>query len=677
MLFSAKYTHLRNRRKQEKRMKRWLVLILAAAALCWIACAASAEIIFSEVMASSAVFENGRHDDWIELHNTSAKRASLKGWYLSDSKKDLQKWAFPDGASIPANGYLVVYCTDDPVIDNAKKDALYANFKISNSGETLYLTDPDGETTQLKFGKQFGNVSSGIPEGGSEWLYLEKATPGGKNAARGYEQRAEEPVIETPAGFYEGSATVEITAPEGVEIRYTLDCATPGRDSLLYTGPITVKKTTVVRARGFGAELLGSTIAGATFFIDDPAPVPVVSLYTDQEYFFSNAKGILVKGSGKVPNYKKDWEYPVQIEYFDEGQVRRLCQMGTARVSGYSSRIAKQKSLAVYARSALGNKTFDYSFFEDRDYTQYSCLLLRSTNSDARSCRMRDAVFGQMSRGLGLYYQAGRPILVYLNGEYYGHYNLREKANKDSLAQWEGITDESLIDKIDILECTGMSSGQVIRGSNADWVELMNFCKKNRLNTEEKLNYVLDRLDVDSLFNYVIFNSLIGNSDVDNVRMYRFPGGKWKYMLHDIEAGCMNDKLSPVDNFLRPKSAKSANFAHWALSALLEVPEYREKFLRRTAEIIQSNFLYDQQVAPIYEKWYNTLAELMPRHIKKFKPFTMSQWTTNVNASKYYARVRPAKVIDYICSRLKVTAAEKKTYFSETLALLKEHNAKK
>ena len=118
----------------------------------------------------------------------------------------------------------------------------------------------------------------------------------------------------------------------------------------------------------------------------------------------------------------------------------------------------------------------------------------------------------------------------------------------------------------------------------------MNFVKSHDLNDPSNLQYVTDRLDVDSLFNYVIFNMIIGNYDVTNVRMYRFPGGKWTFFLHDIEAGCMSFDESPVDIFLRGKNAKAAGFPHWVLAALLEVPEYKDYFLRRTAEIIESNF---------------------------------------------------------------------------------------
>lgn len=647
------------------------------AILLWLAlgCAAQADVEFTEVMASTATFVGERHDDWVELHNTGDKAVSLAGWYLSNDPYNLRRWAFPDGTKIAKDGYLVVYCAGEAVT-NGVSGALYADFKISANGDSLYLTDPEGVTRTLTFGAQYGNVSYGVPSGGNAWQYLEEATPGKANHSLGFDARAQEPVIETAAGFYEGSVQVTITAPEGQTICYTTDGSEPVRTSARYTGPIVITQTTVLRARAFADDLLLSTTAGSTFFIDNPATVPVVSIYTDDAYLYNQKTGVMVKGSGSIPNYEKDWEYPIQVEYFNASGTRQISQMATFRITSHSSRSLKQKSIALFARKAFGSDTFDYAFFDNRPYTQYSAVLLRSTNSDHRSCRMRDAVFGEMSEGLGLYYQAAQPVIVYLNGEYFGHYNLREKANKDSLAQWEGITDQAAIKACDILERTGTQDSNVLRGSNADWVALMDFVKTHDLNDADSLQYVLDRLDVDSLYNYVIFNMIIGNYDVTNVRMYRFPGGKWTFFLHDTEAGCMSGDESPVDIFLRSKNAKAAGFPHWVLAALLEVPEYKDLFLRRTAEIIESNFLYSAQVEPIFQKYIDTIGQLLPRHIKKFPGLTIKDWNANVNAAMNYARLRPKKVISWLSQRLKLTAAQQEAYFAHTLELLNQYNVK-
>ena len=654
---------------------RFLILFIFISALLFTCAQAENQLVINELTASNAVFTDGQSYDWVEIYNPTDKQVSLKGWHLSNDPYQLQKWPFPDTAKIAKNGYLIVYCAGDSVED-PKKNTLYASFKLSAKGDELYLTDPEGETVSLKFGAQFGNVSYGLDASG-EYHYLENYTPGKKNDAVGYDARAEEPVIETAAGFYDDTVLVTITAPEGVEIRYTTDCNTPNRESTLYTGPIEVKKTTVIRARGFAEDLLGSTTAGSTFFIKDESPCEVVSFYTDDALLFSNKSGMMVKGSGNTANYNKNWEYIFQIEYFDKDGTRQLAQMCTGRIAGHSSRSLRQKSFSIYARSALGSDTFDFNFFDNREYESYSALQLRMTNSDYKSCRLRDCVLMEVSDGLGLYYQAGKPIVVYINGEYYGHYNLREKANKDSLAQWEGITDEDIIDGCDIIEGTGMAETSVIRGSNEDWIALMDFCKKNDLNDPENLQYVLDRLDVDSMFNYVIFSSIIGNYDSGNVRYYRFPGGQWKFMLHDVEAGCMNDDEAPVSTFLRSsKTASATKFPHWALTALLQVPEYKDMFLRRVAEIIESNFLYHKDVKPIYEKWHDALEPILQRHVKKFNHINLKDWETNVNASMYYARIRPKKVINYICTSLKVNKADKEMYFGEVLELLEIYNSK-
>ncbi len=654
---------------------RFLILLLCAAALFFTCAQAENQLVINELTASNAVFTDGQSYDWIEIYNPTDKQVSLKGWHLSNDPYQLQKWPFPDTAKIAKNGYLIVYCAGDSVED-PKKNTLYASFKLSAKGDELYLTNPEGETVSLKFGPQFGNVSYGLAEDGA-YHFLENYTPGKKNDKIGYDARAQEPVIETAAGFYDDTILVTITAPEGVEIRYTTDCNTPSRESKLYTEPIEVSKTTVIRARGFAEDLLGSTTAGSTFFINDESPCEVVSFYTDDALLFSNKSGMMVKGSGNTANYNKNWEYIFQIEYFDKDGARQLAQMCTGRIAGHSSRSLRQKSFSIYARSALGSETFDFNFFDNREYESYSALQLRMTNSDYKSCRLRDAVLMEVSDGLNLYYQAGKPIVVYINGEYYGHYNLREKANKDSLAQWEGITDEDIIDGCDIIEGTGMAETSVIRGSNEDWIALMDFCKKNDLNDPENLQYVLDRLDVDSMFNYVIFSSIIGNYDSGNVRYYRFPGGQWKFMLHDVEAGCMNDKEAPVSTFLRSsKTASATKFPHWALTALLQVPEYKDMFLRRVAEIIESNFLYHKDVKPIYEKWHDALEPILQRHVKKFNHINLKDWETNVNASMYYARIRPKKVIGYICTSLKVNKTDKEMYFGEVLELLEIYNGK-
>lgn len=635
---------------------------------------AHADVVINEIMASTAIYVDGQSYDWVELHNNGSEAVSLKGWYLSNDPYQLKRYQFPDNTTLKKGAYLIIYCTDQEV-ENPQRNTLYANFNLSAEGDALYLTDPDGNTVSVAFDDQFGNVSSGLPAGSSEWRFLEAATPGEQNPAAGYTARAQAPVIETAAGFYDGSVSVSIVTEPGVEIRYTTDCSEPTRESALYTGPLTFTETAIVRARAFAADLLGSTTVGSTFFLNESSPVPVVSIYTDDLYLFSNSKGVMVKGySDNYPNYMRDWRYPIHFEYFDENGVCQVSQMGSFKVSGKTRRTGTQKSLNIYAHDAYGSDTFDYSFFENRSYTSYSAIQLRYSNSDSSTTRMRDAVVSEMSDGLGLYYQAARPIQVFINGQYWGHYNLREKSNKDSLAQWEGITDEDVIRDVDILEATGMRDEYVVKGSNEDWLALMDYCKTHDLHNPDYLEYVLSQIDVDSLFNNAIYSMIIGNFDANNTRFYRFPGGKWKFMLHDVEVAFHNLEQSPVGLFIRNRTQKASSVPHYPLTALLELDEYRQMFLERVAYILENYFLYDLHIEPAFTAYRKQLELILPRHIAWLNNITLNQWNKNVDWILDNARRRPEKVLNFICQQMKVTKAEKEQYFAQTYALLKEHN---
>ena len=642
------------------------------ALLCLLAVGASAEVHISELMASNGVYDKGHAWDWVELHNADSDKADLFGWTLSDREEGGPVFTFPQGSSLKAGGYLLVWCRGD---DSGSKSGgpYYAPFKLDKGGESLFLRDAQGGLRQaLAFPEQFGNISYGLKK--ERYLFLQGATPGKANTAPGFEARAQAPQM-TPGGFYEGQAQVSLSADPGATIRYTLDGSEPTDKSKAYQQPLIFKKTAVLRARAFQEGLLPSESVAASYFVDDPPISPVVSLISNKDYLFDKRIGALVKGTGNVPNYDKELEYPIHIEYFDAAGQRLIAQEGTFTASGHSARVNTQKSIALYARGAYGPDMFDFNPFPERPYRDYRSLLLRSANSDANSTRLRDPVISSAAKGLGLLYQDALAIQVYINGEYWGHYNLREKINKYFVAAWEGVTKASEIDAIDILARTG-TDDYVQNGSNKDWLELMDFCRVNDLNVPANLQHVADRLDIDNFFRHSIFEMIIGNYDMTNVRMYRVPGGKWKYLLFDVEAGFLGLDKEPVNFYIKSKTAKRAMFQHVHLAALLEVPTMRERFLTLFADMLQSQFLWPDMEARFLH-WENALEPLLPRHFARWpRGLNYKDWRVNVNAVKYYARLRPLKVIDHICQAMKVGKAERAQYFGQVEQLLTENNRK-
>ena len=647
------------------RIKAWMLSLLLVLLL---PVGAGADIIINEVMASNGTYKNGNAYDWIELYNNGSETVNLSGWHLSDSKKDPEKFTFPSGTKLKKDSYLIVYCTDE-ADTKTSKTTLYADFNISASGETLRLTNKDGEEVQtLKLPKQYGNISYGLANGGTEYGFFEKSTPGKKNSATVCQERVEDPSFDTYGGYYSHAVTVTIACPAGATLYYTTDGSTPTESSKLYPEDgITVDKTMPIRVKAFEEGKLSSNTITCSYILEDTQITPIVCLTTDDKYFNSSSLGIF-------KNTDKDYQYACNIEYYNMDSVCELNQVGTVRLQGYSSRSNKQKSMTLSARKSLGGELFEFNPFPTRDYDGYKTLLLRGANSDSHTTRLRDVVATSLMEGQGVLYQDSVVIQVYINGKYWGHYNLREKINKYMIAQYEGVTDEALIDQIDIIDRTG-TSGYVLNGSGEDWIELANFCRDNDLNDPDNLAWVEERLDIDNLFTFALCEMIIGNVDVTNHRLYRVPGGKWKYILHDIEACWRNADEVPISSFIRDVKTNLKAFRHEPLNALLKVPEYRDKFLRRAAELLETCFTW-----PVVEAKFNAvtdiLEQILPRHIAKFGTFTMSNWRTNVGAVKYYARVRAKKFPSMLKTAMKLTNAEYEEYFGEVNALLEVTNAK-
>ncbi|MBN1123400.1 MAG: CotH kinase family protein, partial [Sedimentisphaerales bacterium] len=224
------------------------------------------------------------YPDWIELRNLTAETLSLNGWYLTDDPDKLTKWQFPDGYSIPANGYFVVYAsnrrqdrypTNYPFID--KSGHLHTNFELNGDGEYLALVMPDGLTVAHEFNpypEQRGLLTYGIGTGGRTG-YLKSVTRGTANPDV-YDDVVADTKFSVDRGFYEQPVEVRISCDTSdALIRYTLD----GSDPTLTNGfdfdqnsldGIVISTTTSLRAAAFKTDWLSTNIDTHTYiFLDD------------------------------------------------------------------------------------------------------------------------------------------------------------------------------------------------------------------------------------------------------------------------------------------------------------------------------------------------------------------------------------------------------------------------
>ena len=198
--------------------------------------------------------------DWIELRNLTSSELDLSGYHLTEQPGDLQRWAFPDGTVIPADGYLVVFADrlniTDPQLDEA--GLLHTNFKLDVAGEYLAVTSPDGDVLheyQPDYPPQRADVSFGIASD-DRIGYLLAATPGEANTAV-YPGVVADVTFTADRGFYSEAFQVEIlTTTPGSTIRYTLDGSPPDTSNgEIYSEPITISTTTVLARRGVQGRL--------------------------------------------------------------------------------------------------------------------------------------------------------------------------------------------------------------------------------------------------------------------------------------------------------------------------------------------------------------------------------------------------------------------------------------
>lgn len=609
----------------------------------------------NEVMASASPFRDSRGYDYVELYN-SGSRVDLAKWSITLSGKEEKVFTFPGGTRISKDECLVVYFTDSQSI------LLTSGFSIPSSYGTLTLKNAQGEVVDVLSWSEplYGNLPYGRPAGSSEICFLEKETRGTKNPKVGYAVRADAPKMSVEGGFYEEAFTVELTADQGQTIYYTTDGTAPTRNSRVYNKPITVSKTTVLRAAAGSPSAMLSEAAAATYFFGVDIDAPVVSVMINKDYLYDPSIGMMAQA-----NYLKDWEYPVQVEYFDADGQCTLNQQAGVMVSGAVSRRYTQKSMAFFSRKAYGDGDFSFNPFPNRDYESVQAFVLRNGGSEGlyNGVRFRDLFLTRLAMKSHAPVSDGQPVLVYINGELYGHYNIRERVNKDYFAAWAGITDEDVIDQIDILNATGM----VANGSADDYLALSRYMARHDLNNPAALEYVLSQLDVDSLFDYAAYEMITGNKDLSNTRFFRVPGGKWTWTLYDLDTAMGDLGSAPVGYFMAPVDSPVVDtFDHVPFSALMKVPEMKDKFLRRMGGIMAEYFTYENLSAEL-DRWYEQMQPVMKYHMTRWSALNMNSWTTNVETMRKLLKQRLPQVVKDVQRIFKLTNSEVQEYFGDFL----------
>ncbi|MBO4602648.1 MAG: CotH kinase family protein [Salinivirgaceae bacterium] len=683
------------------------IQLLALAVLT--ATAANAQIVINEYCANSTKFrdEYGGSSDWIELLNTSSADVNLEGWHLSDKADKLDKWTFP-AVTIKAGGYLKVFASGRDITKVVEGKYLHTNFNISSEGEAFFLSNASGKIVHQTDTLVVPNdISRGLyPDGNGKWVFFAEPTPGAANTTKVYESAETPQVIISPeGGVMKSKVTIELSTSGNTPIYYTLDCTVPTEKSFKYTGPITVDTTTIIRAITFNDNMLPAQPATQSYIFGkrlrwvnrdkkngepittetswnwwaggqqttkvDPNKtlshsstfdLPVVSLTTAPDNLWDYSTGLLVEGPNadlnatpRRANYYEDWEEPVHVEIYKNGE-KIVDQDAGMQVAGAYSRMNDQKSLAIHARSSYGKKYFDAKIFDELDLTRFKAFTLRNSGNDFGGTHFRDAMITHLVAGTNIDIQAYQPAVVFLNGEYYGILNIREKINEHYI---EGHYPHVDHDKVDLIVASDVTKDMSPKeGDMEAYDALISYVESNDMSNDDCYRMVKILIDVDEYMEYMVSEIFGSNNDWphNNVKMWKSkkPGSRWRWFLFDTDQ-CYSiwgdqsgdDKLQTC---LNEKDQHGNTWANKLFRNLAKNQQFKNDISNRFADRMNNEFL-PKNVNHLVDSLYNNISEEIVSHNSRW-----GKGTNDGNGMKEFAQKRPKNVREHLRTHFKVGA---------------------
>ena len=621
-------------------------------------------IIINEFMASNGSTlsdDLGDFDDWVELYNPSNSPVDIGGMYLTDDLAEPTLWQIPNDASgqttIPANGYLILWFDKE-----TDQGPLHINAKLGSSGEDLAIFSSAGVLIDSRtFDVQFEDISEGrVPNGGSDWDYYPEPTPGAANDTEPGLQKADPPTADIGSGLYSSTQTVTLnTSVAGGEIYYTTDGAIPTQFAIPYTGPISISENTPLRAVTFADGFIESEPSTFNYLINVSHTFPIVNVTAGDDLLFDPTIGL-------YPNFTEDIEIPAHVELIEPNGTVGFSQIAEIEIHGSASATLPQKSIALKAKKSLGGKEFEYPVFDDLNFDAYRSLIVRNSGQDHNITMFRDALVSSLVRDLSdvngmitppkLYTQGYRPGVVYINGEYWGIHNIRERMDKRYLKVHFDLDD----DEVDFLE----NLDEVKEGDLTEWNSFVEYLNNNDFTSDAKLSELNDQIDTDHYLDYVVFNVYIDNWDWpgNNNKRWRerVSDAKWNFMTWDLDftfglytpqgwnsGAWFNNSLSRLYNeygFNWPNPGWSTLLYR----KMITNEKWRTDFINRMAD--QINVLYDaNRITGRIDELKAIYTPEMPQHIDRWTDGFIA-WDSNIEVLKTFANNRSESVQQHVVS---------------------------
>ncbi len=617
-----------------------------------------AQVVINEFSAANYddVADNYfEYEDWIELYNTSNATIDLSGYHLSDRMAEPTKFVIPAGVTIPANGHLLVWCSRRDLFDG---NSLHTNFKLTQTRgiEAIIFADPSGtilDFHNIDIPNQKNHSRGRVSDGASTWgVFTNNSSPGNSNL-NARQEYATTPGFNQVAGFYAGSVTVTISTPDpNVTTYYTTDGSDPNQGSLIYSAPLTFTNTTVLRAKSYSSDpsVPASFIKTKTFFVNENHTIPVISIV----------------GTDLAPLMDGNFDEPEgHFELFDELGDRVSDAAGEFNKHGNDSWFYDQRGIDYITRDQFG---YDYAvkhkIFSGKSRAKFQRLILKAGANDNYpfefgGAHIRDGYIHELSQRaeLNLDERTYEPCALYMNGQYWGLYEMREKVDDHDFTSFYYDQPEKDVQFIKTWGGTWAEYGEP--NAIPDWNVLQNFIVNNDMSIPA--NYALAEADFDflSLVDYMIINTQVVCMDWLNWNTAWWrgldPNGtatKWRYTLWDMDAtfghyinytGIPNEgpTADPCDN--ESPAIDDPEGHTEMLSSLLANPDFYALYINRYADLNNTYFTCDSMLGILDEM----ITRIEPEMIKQIARWggSFSDWQDNVQDLRDYITTR-CTVID-------------------------------
>ena len=572
-------------------LKNVLAVVLLAVAM-----PGHAQLVINEIMQSNVecIMDDIKEfpDSWVELYNPTDADINLKDYKIGTKLKESKAWQLPE-KTVAAKGFVIVYCDKEGKEDNR----LHADFRLeSGKGCVVYLFTNKEIVDSLPYVDGKPLVKMPAPDvafgrktdGASEWGYQLTPTPGKANTGEicKAKQILGAPVFSVPGrvvNYGQKSVSVELSlpegAPEGAYITYTTDGSEPTATGKKYTEAFHITKSTAIRAKVFCEGWLSPlSTAQSYIFHARRMTVPIFSIQTDDRYLNDKEIGLFANNKSKEDKKLHDWRRPVNVEFFpEEGAPSAINQPGETRIQGGQSRANALKSMVFYANKRFDpdHKRYSYEFFPDQKpgVTEFKSFSLRDGGNDFGDLYFRDLIIQRtMGPNVDLDWQAGHTAVLYINGEYMGMLNIRERSNEDNIySNYDGLED---VDEIEIAHEKENNQDMFIEelkeGDDVFYQAFKEFYSQKGHTLAEYEEW----MDVSEYLNIMVMNLFYGNIDFpgNNIVFWR-PNDdakvdlpkRWRFIVKDTDFGLglygRKSDYNTIDLLYNPSKHPDDNWA--------------------------------------------------------------------------------------------------------------------